>query len=91
MDTILNLLSDAVDVVHYYARELCVVLLVTALFAGGDYLLHVAKQSQDTQRAMVNEITHPQSGSTGAHAPEACGWLKTDGTNTSCASGSSTN
>lgn len=91
MNTILNLLSGAVDVVHYYARELCVVLLAIALVAGGDYLLHVAKQSQDTQRAMVNAITHPQSGATSAPAPEACGWLKTDGTNTSCTLGSSTN
>ena len=84
MNTIFNLLSGAFDVVHYYARELCLALLVVALFVGGNYLLHMAKQSQDVQRAALYEFSHPQSEASNAPASKSCAWLKTDGMNTTC-------
>ena len=89
MNTILNLLSGAFDVVHYYTRELCLVLLVVALLVGGNHLLHVAKQSQDVQHAALYEFSHQQSDATNAPTSKSCAWLKTDGTNTTCIPGQS--
>lgn len=84
MNTILNLLSGAFDVVHYYARELCLALLVVAVFVGGNHLLHVAMQNQEEQRAAIHEFNHLQSDATNAPVSKSCAWLKTDGTNTTC-------
>lgn len=84
MNIIFNLLSGAFDVVHHYARELCLALLVVALFIGGNHLLHVVKQTQDEQRAALYEFSRPQSEASNAPASKSCAWLKTDGTNTTC-------
>ncbi|WP_426661957.1 hypothetical protein [Rhodanobacter aciditrophus] len=89
MNTIIDFFSGAFDFVHYYARELCLALLVAVLFVGGNHLLHVVMQHQEEQRAVIHEFSHPQSEATYAPASKSCAWLKTDGTNTTCIPGQS--
>jgi hypothetical protein len=86
MNAIVNVLSDAFDFVISYARELCAVLLVVTVFASANYLLHVAEHVRDAQRATINELIQSPAPATSAPATKACAWLKTDGTNTICAS-----